>query len=325
MITESAINKYFLDHSVNVNCICGNDNGWIVSKFGRYGNQIQASLCRRCGHIWAKRQLPEKDLKEFYSLYYRELYSGGKGLKNSEAYIPRIRAAEKNIYGIFSKHLNKEINALIVEWGCGAGWNLIPFKEKGYKVIGYDLDIEYTKFGKEVYHLDLHTIENYYPNPDLEVKADFLILNHVLEHVTDPKVFLKNLVNLLKPETGLFYIGLPVIESLSIWGFKNFFHVAHLHYFSGKYFIQWMKSFGFDALEINHSQGIYLFKYNEYKIEKTSQISFKLYNITIVTYYYIKYQILFTFFYKIYERSNLLQYIWRTTKSLNRKRNKNEK
>jgi 2-polyprenyl-3-methyl-5-hydroxy-6-metoxy-1,4-benzoquinol methylase len=321
MKTKNEINQYFLEHAVDVPCICGNESGWIVSKYGRYGNRIEATLCNRCGHVWAKKQLKESDLKEFYSLYYRELYSNGKGLKSVEAYLPRIEASKKNILTLFNKYLNNRSNSLVAEWGCGAGWNLIPFQESGIKVIGYDLDIEYTRFGKEEYNLNLHTIKNYMPDESLKLNADFLILNHVLEHVTTPEKFLKSLVKLLKEDSGLFYIGLPVIESLPIWGFKNFFHIAHLHYFSGKYFVKWMRGLGFEALEINHDQGIYLFKCSNDTKNEHSPIKFRLYTFVLLAYYYVKYILVFSFLFRIYEKSRILQYFWRTLKSFFGRRN----
>ncbi|TGL16967.1 class I SAM-dependent methyltransferase [Leptospira yanagawae] len=315
MKTKSEINQFFLEHAIDVPCICGNHTGWSVSKYGRYGNRIEATLCYRCGHVWAKKQLKESDLKEFYAFYYRELYSNGKGLKNSEAFKPRIEASKKNILSLFNKYVNNGSNSLVVEWGCGAGWNLIPFQESGIRVIGYDLDIEYTRFGKEEYNLNLHTINDYIPDEGLKLEADFLILNHVLEHVTTPEVFLKSLVKLLKAETGLFYIGLPVIESLPIWGYRNFFHIAHLHYFSGRYFVQWMKYLGFEPLEIKHEQGIYLFKYKNDTKNISARLNFRLYNFVLIVYYYIKYIIIYSFLFRIYENSKILKYLWRTFKS----------
>ena len=64
--------------------------------------------------------------------------------------------------------------------------------------------------------------------------ADYLIVNHVLEHVAEPIETLKGLVPLLNPG-GVFYICLPFLENLPQWGFGRFFHIAHLYHFSIPY------------------------------------------------------------------------------------------
>ena len=44
---------------------------------------------------------------------------------------------------------------VVVEIGTGGGWNLMKFKEKGFKHYGFDYDESYIKFGREQYGLNL--------------------------------------------------------------------------------------------------------------------------------------------------------------------------
>ena len=66
-------------------------------------------------------------------------------------------------------------------------------------------------------------------------RFDLLLLNQVLEHLTDPAPTLKALAGILKPE-GKLIIGVPNFDSWqSTFGGNTWFHLdvpRHLHHFS---------------------------------------------------------------------------------------------
>ncbi len=259
MKTSTEFRNFFINRSEEKSCICGSSKGLLIKTLGRYGAPLKIVSCLSCGHIRSKNQLNQGDLKDFYMNYYRDIYSGGYGLKSTDAYLPRVKKSKEEILFVLEQFVPLEKDPLVIEWGCGAGWNLIPLRDKGYRVKGYDLDVEYTKFGSDEYGLDLSLLDDYDPKIKLEVKADFLILNHVLEHVVDPGSFLLKLKNMFKDD-GYLYIGLPVIETLPIWGFRRFFHIAHIHYFVGKYFLEWVGNYGLECCYYEHERGIYLLR-----------------------------------------------------------------
>ena len=74
--------------------------------------------------------------------------------------------------------------------GTGGGWILYPYYLAGFNVIGCDYDINYLEYGRKK---GMNLIKGSIPELiDRGIKADYLILNQVLEHVDNPVAFLKD-------------------------------------------------------------------------------------------------------------------------------------
>jgi hypothetical protein len=123
----------------------------------------------------------------------------------------------------------------VLEWGCGGGWNLVPFRDAGWRVAGFDYDDPYVALGREILGLDLRLIPTRDAEIDVQSAPDVIILNHVLEHAIDPRALLKRLRGYGRASTVLI-VGIPLLETISTWHWKSFFHVAHIHYFSDSSF-----------------------------------------------------------------------------------------
>lgn len=105
-----------------------------------------------------------------------------------------------------------------LEIGCGQGRMLEKMKSWGWDVEGLDLDpaaVENTrKRGLKVNQGSL--IEQAYPDDSF----DAVVMNHVIEHVYDPRQLLKEIHRVLKP--GGSYVAItPNIESLGVKRFKH--------------------------------------------------------------------------------------------------------
>ena len=73
------------------------------------------------------------------------------------------------------------------EIGGAGGANLIPFKKLKKKVSGNELSkklIEFAKKGIEVKYAEISSVPP---------KVDLIILQHVLEHLFDPEILLKEI------------------------------------------------------------------------------------------------------------------------------------
>ncbi|MEI6613505.1 MAG: methyltransferase domain-containing protein, partial [Chrysiogenales bacterium] len=68
----------------------------------------------------------------------------------------------------------------IMEFGCAAGWNLIPFFNEGYHVTGYDYSPSLVEFGRSR-GLNLFTGSF----QEIIGEYDVIILSHVIEHFTN--------------------------------------------------------------------------------------------------------------------------------------------
>lgn len=128
---------------------------------------------------------------------------------------------------VFRKHLSAVSDRIahefadksILEVGCGKGLFLKLLKERGFDVVG--VDPSYTG--------DDPTIVRDFYSPSLNLRADSIVLRHVLEHIPDPVAFL----DMLRTANGggLIYIEVPCLEWIAekkAW-FDIFYE--HVNYF----------------------------------------------------------------------------------------------
>jgi 2-polyprenyl-3-methyl-5-hydroxy-6-metoxy-1,4-benzoquinol methylase len=135
----------------------------------------------------------------------------------------------------FQEHLNHVytlmvernlVHGKIVEIGCGKGLFLDLLKAKGHRVIGVDPTYE----GDSI-----DVIKEYYSEKHKDLKADFIVLRHTLEHIASPYDFLEMIAKANSPET-MIYIEIPTFE----WIYKHeavedvFYE--HCNYFTAKSF-----------------------------------------------------------------------------------------
>jgi SAM-dependent methyltransferase len=160
------------------------------------GIPVDRVVCDYCGFIFAYRYPNEAGLRVYYGRYYRD----AQLLKDVEPkdFDHFYKGSEKNWSE--KPFLKGKTDPLIVEIGCGGGWFLKPYHDRGYRIMGFDYDVNLTKMGREIHGLDLHcgsvdeAIEK-------GVEADYVYLSQVLEHIPDPLTFLIKLKKILKPDS----------------------------------------------------------------------------------------------------------------------------
>lgn len=254
--------RRFVDERVETVCLCGSPHRLVVLRHDRYGLPIEPSFCTVCGHVYARYRLEDAGLHEFYTTIYRAYYVGDEHRRLQKMGDPRRSDhAQEVMLPAFKQVVGDVVGCHVMEWGCGAGWNLVPFHRAGASVIGFDIDRTYIEFGRKHFGLDLRLIESGESPTDVSPPpADLVILNHVLEHVPDPRRLLLELRSAISP-SGLLFIGLPLLENIVDWGFRGFFHVAHLHYFSAPYIIALVESLGFEVVAHDVRQGYQLLRW----------------------------------------------------------------
>ena len=139
----------------------------------------------------------------FYDEYYRKIYEGVPGPTLEHGYY-------KGLYEGRVPKVPRFIHqdSTVVELGCGGGWNLLPYHKKGIAHVGYDYDGYMVRFGREKYGLNL--LKGGLETAQADgVRADFVIMSHVLEHTEDPVEFLKGTAAILK-KAGLSGLRFPV-------------------------------------------------------------------------------------------------------------------
>jgi SAM-dependent methyltransferase len=116
---------------------------------------------------------------------------------------------EQAISVVFQQHL-QNVSAIIqtyfdrhtlIEVGCGKGYFLEQLQRLGFKITGFDPTYE---------GLNPAVVKKYF-NPEAGLKADGIILRHVLEHVQDPVRFLTKIRD-ANGGCGKIYIEVPCFD-----------------------------------------------------------------------------------------------------------------
>jgi len=222
----------YLEQRQNLACICGSNRGVTICRKDRYGLRFLYKFCTSCGHVRTCDPLAQESAVRFYSSSdYRSMYFPNESpLDVLKRKAPPHRARTPLLKYVESLGVE---HGVIVEWGCGGGWNLVPFRDAGWETLGFDYDATYISLGREVLGLELTTIGDAGSTPVITKPPDVILLNHVLEHALDPVSLLRLLRDLSDGHT-MIVVGVPLLETIRTWHWKNFYHIAHIHYFSAR-------------------------------------------------------------------------------------------
>ncbi len=119
------------------------------------------------------------------------------------AYHQRLRLLKR--YGF-----NRE--ARLLDFGCGAGVFVRFLRQYGYTVVGYDTYISY--------YANAHVLQNQY---------QVVTAYDVIEHVSEPRQFLAELVQCLRPG-GLLVLATPVADPITLTDPETFLPELHQPY-----------------------------------------------------------------------------------------------
>ena len=220
-----------------VKCLCGGKGFDLIAKKERYRIDQDTVICKDCGLIQSTPRMTEEGYKEFYSSdTYRKLYSPNL-LDNNDYEYMKIVNFYNNRHDFIKKFVSKD--SQILEIGCGAGWNLYNFYNKGYDIYGYDYGSNFVDFGKSKgLNLTTGSIDDI-----KEKNVGFILLAHVFEHFLNPLKELGKIKKILADD-GLLYIEVPDSEKFGIQLLQH----AHTYYFTKNTLIHFVTTLGFKAV-----------------------------------------------------------------------------
>lgn len=229
-------------------CLCSFDDDIIIAETDRYGLSLKTVICKACGIVRINPRLDQNALKEFYGNEYHDLYFTTE-TSGIPAHFKAQRTSGLYIKDFIESHYKdfKFNGATILEIGCSAGGILEPFLKAGAIVRGYDYNDSYLEYGRSVdKRLDLHhggidDIRN------IRDRFDLIIMNHVLEHMYDPKEAIQAAGRLIKDE-GILYLSVPSVKNTQYYNsptgsYLGSLHIAHLYYFSRNSLLSIMDNF----------------------------------------------------------------------------------
>ncbi|MCX7817498.1 MAG: class I SAM-dependent methyltransferase [Syntrophales bacterium] len=139
------------------------------------------------------------------------------GYENEQAFSVIFRKHLSDVARIINDHFS---GCFLLEIGCGKGFFLKLLQDRGFEAIGCD----------PAYDGDNPSIIKSLYNPELNLKADAIILRHVLEHIPNPYSFLRQICD-GNDGHGRIYIEVPCFEW--ILKHKAWFDIfyEHVNYF----------------------------------------------------------------------------------------------
>ena len=131
-----------------------------------------------------------------------------------------FRVRRNIIFWIFSKYKIRK-DAKVLDYGCGSGFLVGEFQEKGFDAFGVDIFKEAIEFGSG------RRINNLSQESGVKVNFsdsyfDVILAMDVIEHIEDDKSAIKEIERLLKPG-GYLIITVPAYQWM--WGVQD--EVAH--------------------------------------------------------------------------------------------------
>jgi len=193
--------------------------------------KLELECCESCNFVFLSSAYSDKyaDLINIVYKNFDKSYIFPFPNKNNE----NIQAIE-----MISKYIKSNEN--ILEIGSNRGDLLYLLKEKFHKV--NILGIEPTE-NQKVY---VPTIKNFFTKKIFSSKFDVIILQHVLEHITNPNNIVEDIYNILEDD-AIVYIEVPSLE-YSLNHCIEDFMLEHVSYFSKQTLISLFSNF--EVLEI---------------------------------------------------------------------------
>jgi len=216
--TVEDLTEAFLNGSIKTvareKCLCGSTDRKTLSKRDRFGLPFGTALCGRCDLIYQTRMLSADSVSLFYQQYYWPLINGDREHSTTLSRdLSMLKTAFNNVL------TSSKSTLVVLEIGCGRGELLAQTRELGsvvrdqivLQLKGFDYSSEAVDRAK-AFDLDVD-VGGLKEALDSGIKADLLILSHVVEHIPDVETFLTQARRLMTQD-GLVYVEVPGVLSL---------------------------------------------------------------------------------------------------------------
>lgn len=203
---------------------------------------IDIVTCEHCGLVWNRNMAEEPEQVEFYTKHNR-----ARG-KLTHRYLVSMLARAAAIVEFIGEDLQQGMKHLDV--GCAEGTLLALTRAHGLEVQGLEIDVNHSRFAREVRHLSVLPIT--LEAAALEREAfDLISFVHVVEHLVHPIEVLKLTQGMLR-EGGLLYIEVPNMNQ-PLPGVRHFFRPKHNFYFTTNTIRSLASKAGFNPLRVGYS------------------------------------------------------------------------
>lgn len=252
--------------------ICDNSQFSQITPKVRDSNQHKIIKCKKCQHV---QLFPLPSLDDDANFYDQNQQIKNLQTKFS---IKTLESKTKNDVlrriNLVSSYCSK--NDKILEIGSGYGFFLKNMSEFGFDITGIEISKTRRKISKKLSQSDILNLNLLSDNIDYNKKFNIITLFHVLEHISNPKKFLKNIKTLMFPASKIF-VEVPNLDDYQIttnpYYTKWFWQRAHLSYFSKNSLQQIFRACGFKKIKIFGIQRYGIDNMINWQIVKKPQLS----------------------------------------------------
>lgn len=215
-------------------------------RFGYPGKFIVYS-CPSCHHRFLQVSFTNEEITRLYSDYYPRSQINIQDVKA----VPELNGMNDWWAGNERAIHNVPKAVRVLDIGCGYGESLLYHKKRGCEVYGSETDENALK---SVEHLSLPIKVGPFRYEDYPQNFfDYITMDQVIEHLSDPKDMIDKIKSLLKPG-GKFIFSTPNGTGIgSIFFRKKWIHwhaPYHLHYFSRKSLRELVKNTDMEIEEV---------------------------------------------------------------------------
>lgn len=193
-------------------CDSTNLKGYAID-CSRRGPHISRVKCNNCKVVFANPMADKEELVDYYQNYYdASIYEALQFKQHSLDRIKQIHSYTRADIDREAFYISKyKTSGKFLDVGCGLGLGLAFANQLGFELYATEFDEGAIHFVKEhfdvnVFHGEL--LQAGFPDDHF----DMIHISHVIEHVSDPVAYIREMYRILK-KGGILSIGTPDIES----------------------------------------------------------------------------------------------------------------
>jgi SAM-dependent methyltransferase len=219
---------------VDINCpLCDGSKMSTIARTDRHDLGLRIMMCRRCAMAMVRPRPNDDWFNQFYRDQFWPLYIGSRFADLNDMYV-RDQCSERShqIWDAIAPFLNF-FPKNYLDIGCGQGAMLAEFRTRYPNTCcnGVEPSVDAAEYCFNRHGFRVNTVAcDSLRAGELPGPFDLITLIHVLEHVLNPVDVLARAVQRLS-DGGLMYVEVPDLLS-DRWSGKDFFHIAHISYFS---------------------------------------------------------------------------------------------
>jgi len=232
--------------------VCNSEQLSLLMKLEDYSiskEKFELFQCSNCQFIFTQNVPVENEIGKYYqSEDYISHSDTNEGLINKAYHFVRKIMLGRKYKLIKSLYKGNDI----LDIGCGTGYFLDFMKRKQYKTLGVEADSDARAQGIKNFGLDILPPEDLF-NGAIKDKFGIISLWHVLEHLYDPKEYMKAIRGILKDD-GHLIIAVPNCSCYDAEYYKNYWAgydvPRHLWHFTPSTLELFAKNTGFEVIKM---------------------------------------------------------------------------